>query len=172
MASVNDKLERVRKPRVHIKYEVETEGAVQEKELPFVVGVMGDYVGNASGAEAKPLKDRKFTNVDRDNVDDVMAKMEPGLTYRVDNTLADDGSEMAVELKFNSMQDFEPAKVVEQVPALKQMMDVRNKLRDLLSKTDRSFELETILENTLKDPAALKALARELGVETTTEDKE
>ena len=74
MSSVNDKLERVRKPRVHIKYEVETEGAQIEKELPFVIGVLGDYVGNSPGDKPKPLKDRKFVNIDRDNLDDVMHK--------------------------------------------------------------------------------------------------
>ena len=66
MASINDKLERVRKPRVHIKYEVETEGGVVQKELPFVVGVMGDFSGHPTEA-LKPLKERKFINIDRDN---------------------------------------------------------------------------------------------------------
>src|SRR5216110_4044636 len=98
MASVHDKLERVRKPRVHISYQVETEGAAVEKELPFVVGVLGDFSGNPT-EPLKPLKDRKFIQIDRDNFNEVMANMTPGLKLKVDNKLADDGTQMAVDLK-------------------------------------------------------------------------
>jgi type VI secretion system protein ImpB len=164
MSSINDKLERVRKPRVHIKYEVETNGAEAEKELPFVVGVIGDYVGNNPGEELKPMKDRKFVNIDRDNFDTVMHNMKPGVKMRVENTLDDSATEMSVELQFNSMEDFEPAKVAEQVPALRELKAVRDKLRDLLTKTDRSDKLEGLLEKVLRDESALKSLARELGV--------
>ena len=165
MSSVNDKLERVRKPRVHIKYEVETEGGTVEKELPFVVGVMGDYSGNAPTEEAKPLKDRKFIQTDRDNFDGVMKRVGPGVSMRVENTLKDDNTEMAVDLQFSSMDDFEPSRIVEQVPALKELMDARNKLRDLLTKSDRSTELEALLEKTLQDPTQLDQLAKELGLD-------
>lgn len=164
MASINDKLERVRKSRVHIKYEVETEEGVVEKELPFVVGVMGDFSGNNPSHEKKSLKERKFTAVDRDNFNHVMERMAPGVTLRVDNTLNDEGSELAVNLQFNKIEDFEPTQIAEQVPALKQLLDVRNKLRDLLTKSDRSDALEAILEKTLQDKAALKELAIELGL--------
>src|SRR5215207_2565513 len=114
MASIQDKLERVRKPRVHITYQVETEGAQVEKELPFVVGVLGDFSGQPT-EPLKPLKDRKFTQIDRDNFNEVMARMTPGLNMKVENTLAGDGSEMAVQLKFGSMDDFDPAKVAGQI---------------------------------------------------------
>lgn len=164
MASINDKLERVRKPRVHIKYEVETEGGAVEKELPFVVGVLGDYSGNNPGEKLKPVKERKFIKVDRDNFDSVMARQKPGLKFRAENTLQDEGSEMNVELQFNSMNDFEPAKIVDQVPALKTLKDARDKLRDLLSKSDRSDKLEEILENALQDPEKMASLAKDLGV--------
>src|SRR5207253_9485901 len=97
--SIHDKLSRVRKPRVHITYQVETEGAVVEKELPFVVGVLGDFSGNPT-QPLKPLKDRKFIQIDRDNFNDVMARMTPGLKIKVENTLKGDGSEMPVDLKF------------------------------------------------------------------------
>jgi len=162
--SVNDKLERVRKPRVHIKYEVETEGAVVEKELPFVVGVMGDFSADST-EEKKPLKERKFINIDRDNFDDVMKRMAPGLNMKVENTIADDGSDMSVQLKFSSMDDFEPSQIVDQVEPLKKLKDVRDKLRDLLTKSDRSDKLENILEDTLQNEESLKALAKELGIE-------
>jgi len=110
-SSIHDKLNRVRKPRVHITYDVETEGAQIERELPFVVGVMGDFSGDPT-TPLKPMADRKFTQIDRDNFNDVMASMAPGLKLKVDNKLADDGTQMAVDLNFKSMDDFDPARVV------------------------------------------------------------
>src|SRR3984893_10407683 len=116
--SIHDKLGRVRPPRVHITYEVETEGAVVVKELPFVVGVLGDFSGNPT-SPLKPLKDREFIQIDRDNFNEVMDRMAPGLNMKVENTLKGDGSEMAVNLKFSSIEDFEPGRVVDQVEPLK-----------------------------------------------------
>ncbi len=162
--SVHDKLNRVRKPRVHITYDVETEGAAVVRELPFVVGVMGDFSGDPT-APLRPMAERKFIQIDRDNFNDVMARMTPGVKMKVDNKLADDGSQMAVELKFNSMDDFDPAKIVEQVPALKALMETRNKLRDLMSKVDRSEDLENLLEQVLKNEDELKALSGQLGID-------
>jgi type VI secretion system protein ImpB len=165
-ASIHDKLNRVRKPRVHITYEVETEGAEIQRELPFIVGVMGDFSGDPT-APLKPLAERKFTQIDRDNFNEVMANMTPGLKMRVDNTLANDGTQMAVDLKFNSIEDFEPARVAAQVPALAALLETRAKLRDLMSKVDRSEELETLLEKVLSNEAELKALSGELGAKKT-----
>jgi type VI secretion system protein ImpB len=162
MASIHDKLGRVRKPRVHLTYEVETEGAMVERSLPFIVGVLGDFSGDPTSA-LKPLKDRKFVQIDRDNFDDVMSKMTPGLKMKVENTLQGDGSELGVELKFNSMADFDPAKVAEQVEPLRKLMETRNKLRDLLSKADRSEDLEALLERVLKNQEDLGKLAADLG---------
>ncbi len=161
MASIHDKLDRVRRPRVHIKYEVETEGAQVEKELPFVVGVLGDFSGQPT-EPLKPLKDRKFVQIDRDNFDDVLARMTPGLKYRVENTLKDDGSDFAVDLKFRGMEDFEPGRVADQVPALRNLLEKRNQLRDLLAKADRSEELESLLERILQSDADLKRLAGDI----------
>src|SRR4029077_13934248 len=140
-SSIHDKLNRVRKPRVHITCEVETEGAESQRELPFVVGIMGDFSGDPT-TPLKPLAGRQFTQIDRDNFNDVMANMAPGLKLKVDNTLANDGTQMAVDLKFNSMDDFDPVKVAKQVPALAALLEPREKLRDLMSKADRSTELE------------------------------
>lgn len=165
MPSVHDKLNRVRKPRVHITYDVETEGAVVEKELPFVVGVMGDFSGDPS-EPLKPLNDRKFIQIDRDNFDQVLARMTPGLKLKVDNTLADDGSQMAVELNFKSLEDFTPAAVVDRVEPLRKLMEVRSQLRDLLSKADRSENLESLLEQILSNEEQLKSLGAQLGVES------
>jgi type VI secretion system protein ImpB len=162
--SIHEKLKRVRKPRVHITYEVETEGAEILRELPFVVGIMGDFSGDPT-QPLRPLSERKFIQIDRDNFNEVMARMTPGLNLRVDNKLADDGSEMAVSLKFNSIEDFEPARVAEQVPALKALLETRNKLRDLMSKVDRSEQLENLLEQILTNESELKSLSDQLGLQ-------
>lgn len=162
MASVHEKLERVRKPRVHIKYEVETEGAMVVKELPFVVGVLGDFSGNPT-QPLKPFGERKFVQIDRDNFDDVMRRMTPGLSMSVENTLQKDGTQLPVSLKFESMDDFEPGSIVNQVPALKALLDARNELRDLMSKADRSEELERLLEDILQNKADLSQLVSQLG---------
>jgi type VI secretion system protein ImpB len=163
-ASIHDKLKRVRKPRVHITYEVETEGAEVLRELPFVVGIMGDFSGDPT-EPLRSLSERKFIQIDRDNFNDVMKRMTPGLNIRVANKLADDGSEMAVQMKFNAIEDFEPARVAEQVPALRSLLETRNKLRDLLSKVDRSEALEGLLEQILKNENELKSLSGELGLD-------
>ncbi|GJD50504.1 hypothetical protein OPKNFCMD_3247 [Methylobacterium crusticola] len=163
MPSIHDKLSRVRKPRVHITYDVETEGAVVQKELPFVVGVLGDFSADPS-EPLKPLNDRKFIQIDRDNFDQVLARMTPGLKMKVNNTLADDGSQMSVELAFKSMADFEPAAIVERVEPLRKLMEARNQLRDLLSKADRSENLESLLEQILSNETDLKSLGEQLGV--------
>lgn len=162
--SIHDKLKRVRKPRVHITYDVDTNGAVQEKELPFVMGVMGDYSGDNTDKK-KALKDRKFSQIDRDNFNEVMNNVSPEVNLKVENTLEGDGSEMGVNLDFKNMEDFEPQNIVEKVDPLKKLMETRNKLRDLLTKADRSEDLENLLEEVLGDSDALAALQNELGTE-------
>jgi type VI secretion system protein ImpB len=161
--SIHEKLKRVRRPRVHITYEVETEGAEILRELPFIVGILGDFSGDPT-QQLRPLSERKFVQIDRDNFNEVMTRMTPGLNLRVENKLADDGSEMAVALKFNAIEDFEPARVAEQVPALKALLETRNKLRDLMSKVDRSEQLESLLEQILTNESELKSLSDELGL--------
>jgi type VI secretion system protein ImpB len=170
MASVHEQLKRVRKPRVHITYDVELDGAQIEQELPFVVGVLGDFSGQPT-EPLKPLRERKFVQIDRDNFDDILARMTPGLSYRVENTLADDGSEMKVDLKFKSMEDFEPGQVLDQVEPLRKLLETRNKLRDLLSKADRSEELEALLEKVLQNSEDLGKLSQELGIDAQNEEK-
>ena len=163
-ASIHSKLDRVRKPRVHITYDVETEGAAIVRELPFVMGVMGDFSGDPT-APLQSMTDRKFVQIDRDNFNDVMSRMNPGLKLRVDNKLSEEGGQMAVDLKFNAIEDFEPARVAQQVPALRALMETRAKLRDLMSKVDRSEELEGLLEKVLQNENELKTLSGQLGIE-------
>jgi type VI secretion system protein ImpB len=165
-SSIHDNLARVRKPRVHITYQVETEGALVEKELPFVVGVLGDFSGHPT-EPLKPLRDRKFVQIDRDNFDEIMARMTPGLNIKVDNTLKGDGSQMAVQLGFRSLDDFDPGRIVAQVEPLRRLLETHDKLRDLLTKVDRSDDLEGILERVLKNTEELKKLSSDLGVEET-----
>ena len=163
-ASVHDKLNRVRKPRVHITYDVETEGAQQERELPFVMGVMGDFSGDPT-SPLQPMADRKFVQIDRDNFNEVMTRMTPGVNLKVDNKLSEEGGQMGVNLKFRGIEDFDPARVAQQVPALRALMETRQKLRDLMSKVDRSDELEGLLEQVLKSENDMKALQNQLGIE-------
>jgi type VI secretion system protein ImpB len=170
--SLQDKLSRVRKPRVHITYDVETNGAQVKKELPFVVGVMGDYSGDNTAAK-KALKERKFVQIDRDNFNDIMAKIEPAAELKVDDKLSgEDGKQMAVGLKFNSIEDFEPQNIVKQVEPLRKLLEARNKLRDLMSKADRSEELESLLEEVLKNADSIASLSGDLGVETKQKGEE
>lgn len=167
--SIHNKLKRVRKPRVHLTYEVETNGVQMKKELPFVVGVMGDYSGDNT-ENRKALKERKFVQIDRENFNEAMDKVNPTLNLQVENTLAGDGSKIAVNLDFHTMDDFSPEAIVEQVPALKKLLAARSKLRDLLSKADRSEELENVLEDILKNTDHITELSRQLGVDSQEEE--
>ncbi len=161
--SIQHKLDRVRKPRVHITYDVEIGDAVVKKELPFVMGVMGDFSGNPS-TPPKALSQRKFVAIDRDNFNDIMKTVSPELNIRVKNTLQGDDSELGVKLNFSSMDDFTPGQIVEQVPVLKTLLDSRDKLRDLLTTMDQSEDLEAQLESILKDTAKVQQAASEMGV--------
>jgi type VI secretion system protein ImpB len=160
--NIHEKLGRVRKPRVHITYDVETSGDQQLRELPFVVGVLGDYSGDNSAAR-KPLKERKFINVDRDNFNETMTKIAPSLSFRVDDVIsAETGKQFDVNLEFRSLEDFEPENIVRQIAPLNALLDARNKLRDLMTKVDRSEQLETLLEQVLQNTDELAALAQQL----------
>src|SRR5215470_5015568 len=131
--SLQHKLDRVRRPRVQITYDVETNGAMRKVELPFVVGVLADLSGQPKEA-LRPMKERKFVNIDRDNFNDVLAKSAPRLAMKVDNKLTGEGdSKLAVELNFKSMDDFDPGNVAAQVGPLKELMDMRQRLTQLLS---------------------------------------
>ncbi len=159
--SIQSKLSRVRKPRVHITYDVETEGAVIQKELPFVVGVIGDFSGKPT-SPLPPLKDRKFVQIDRDNFNEVLERMRPALSLKVPNLLKDDGTEIPVQLEFHSMEDFEPGRVAKKIEAIAMLLDVRNKLKELLTKADRSPDLEELLEHILQNETMRKELTVDL----------
>lgn len=162
--SVYGKKERVRPPRVHISYEVELNGAMQMKELPFVVGVLADLSGNPADPLPKPM-DRKFTEIDRDNFDDILGSMKPRLAYKVENKLADDGSELSVELNFSKMADFTPDNVVRQVKPLNDLIEVRTKLKDLLNRTEGNDRLEELLGAIMENGEMRDKLKDVLGAE-------
>jgi type VI secretion system protein ImpB len=167
--SLQHKIDRVRPPRVQITYDVEVGGAIELKELPFVIGVMGDFVGKPE--EPLPaFKNRKFVEIDPDNFDQVLAGMSPRLAYTTENKLQDDGSKMGVELKFKSMEDFEPDRIVQQVEPLRKLVEARQKLSDLLSKMDGNEKLESLLEDVISNADKQKELSDALGVDGKKEE--
>jgi len=161
--SLQHKLDRVRSPRVHITYDVETGGAIEKKELPFVMGVFGDFTGMP--AEPLPrLKDRKFVEIGPDNFDSVLAAMKPHLQFRVENKLSEDpdAGQLGVDLHFQSLDDFEPTNVARQIKPLKELLDLRTKLADLRGSLQGNDKLDEILQETLRNTDKLDRLKSEL----------
>lgn len=162
--SIQHKIDRVRPPRVQITYDVEVGGAIELKELPFVVGVMGDFVGKPE--EPLPaIKNRKFVEIDPDNFNQVLAGMKPRVAYSVENKMQEDGSKIGVDLKFNNIEDFEPDNVVQQIEPLRKLVEARQKLSDLRSKMDGNDKLESILNDIIGDADKQKQLSDALGIE-------
>ena len=158
--STQHKLDRVRAPRVQITYDVEVGGAVEKKELPYVIGVVGDFSGQPE-EDLPRLKDRKFVNIDRDNFNDVLKGSKPRVLVKVDNTLKGDGSQIGVELKFNSLADFEPEQLVQQIEPLQKLLEIRQKLSDLRNKMAGNDRLEDELQKILQDTEMLKQIKSE-----------
>ena len=168
--STQQKLSRVRPPRVHITYDVEVGDAIQLKEIPFVVGVLADLSGKPE--EPLPrLRDRKFVEIDRDNFDAVLAGTKPRLAYRVDNKLSNDDSKMGVELRFNNLEDFEPERVVNQVEPLRKLVEARKKLSDLLSKMDGNDRLVELMDEIIKNTDALQKVSKESAPESASSEE-
>jgi type VI secretion system protein ImpB len=155
--SVQKRLQKVRPPRVQMTYDVEIGDAIEQKELPFVAGVIGDFSG-ASEVDKKRLKDRKFVSVDNDNFDEMLAAIEPRAVFRVANELSAQGGEFAVDMKFKSMSDFRPEAVVQQVEPLRQLLEARTRLADLRNKLAGNDKLEDILNDVLNNTEKLNAL--------------
>jgi type VI secretion system protein ImpB len=160
--SLQHKLDRVRPPRVQITYDVETGGAIQKKELPFVVGIMADLFGKPTDAPP-PLKERKFVEIDRDNFNDVLASISPRLQLSVDNKLSKEGGTTSVELTFKHMDDFGPLAVIQRVESLKKLYAIRQRLSDLLTKLDGNEKLDALLTQVGKDAEGLKKVKASLG---------
>ena len=155
-------LSRVRPPRVQITYDVEIGGAIEKKELPFIVGIMADLSGKPAAALPK-VKDRKFVEIDRDNFNEVLASAKPRLALRVPNRLRPEaGEQLNVELSFRQIDDFEPVPVLKQVPALSRLYEARQRLRDLLTKLDGNDELDALLREVVASTEAQGKLREQL----------
>jgi len=160
--SIQKRLQQVRPPRVQLTYDVEIGDAIEKKELPFVVGVLGDLTGQSDPEKPLPkLKDRKFVQVDLDNIDDVMKGMAPKASYRVRNRLSPEGGEFAVNLAFDKVEDFRPESVVQQVEPLRKLLEARTKLSDLRNKLAGNDKLEDILADVLANTEKLAQLGQE-----------
>ena len=158
--SVQKRLEKVRPPRVQLTYDVEIGDAIEQKEIPFVTGVLADFTGQRDASLPK-LKDRKFVSVDMDNFDEVMSGMTPKASFRVKNELSPAGGEFAVNLAFNSFDDFRPESVVQQVEPLRKLLEARSKLADLRNKMAGNEKLEDLLGEVLSNTEQLKKLGAE-----------
>lgn len=169
--STQHKLDRVRPPRVHITYDVEVGNAIEMKELPFVMGVLGDFSGQPSQPLPR-LRDRKFVEVNPDNFDQVLEGMKPHLAFSVENKLSEepDAPQLKVDLHFKSMDDFSPENVVSQVKPLKDLMDLRTKLSDLRGTLQGNDKLEELLMDAVNDPGKRDRLKTELAKEAGTNE--
>lgn len=167
MSNTQKKVGRVRPPRVQITYDVEVGDEIQMKELPFIVGVLADLSAQ-SKVEKPKMKDRKFVEIDGENFSEVMQAIAPRLEFRVENKLTEDGGKLPVELNFNSMDDFTPYNVIQQVPQLKKLYEAKTRLQDLHSKLDGNDELEDQLQKVMNETSALE----EIKAATTAPDEE
>jgi type VI secretion system protein ImpB len=163
--STQKKLERVRPPRVAISYDVETGGAIEKKELPFLMGVLGDFTGQPTEPLAR-LKERKFVEVSPDNFDDVLASMKPHLAFTVENKLSEDSdaAKIAVDLNFRSLDDFSPDAVARQVKPLRELLELRTQLADLRGSLQTNEKLDEVLQATVGDADKMAKLRSELGL--------
>ena len=164
--STQHKLDRVRSPRVQITYDVEVGDAIEKKELPFVMGVLGDLTGQPEKPLAA-LKDRKFVEINPDNFDTVLKGMNPHLAYSVANKLSDDpnAGQLKVDLKFESMDDFSPENVAKQVGPLKELLDLRTRLSDLRGSLQGNDKLDEMLFEAVTNTEKRDKLRAEMGTE-------
>lgn len=160
--STQKQLQKIRPPRVQMSYDVEIGGAIEVKELPFVMGVIGDF-GGASEAGPKRLKERSFVGIERDNFDDVINAIEPRVTLRVADKLSGQPGQFAIELTFRAMADFRPEAVVLQVAPLRRLLEARNRLADLRNKLAGNDALEEILTEVLNNSEKVATLGQEQG---------
>ena len=163
--STQHKLDRVRPPRVQITYDVEVGGAIELKELPFVMGVMGDFTGQPTEPLAR-VKDRKFVEITPDNFDTVLESMKPHLAFSVENKLSEDADapKLKVDLNFKSLDDFAPENVARQVKPLRELLELRERLADLRGNMQGNDKLEELLRDAVSDKDKLAKLRAELGV--------
>jgi type VI secretion system protein ImpB len=161
--SLQKKVGRVRPPRVHITYDVQVGDAIEKRDLPFVVGVMADLSGMPD-KPLPPIAKRKFVAIDRDNVNDVMKKIGPRLAFKVPNRLSEDDTKLNVELRFESMDDFQPAKIAQQVTPLRKLLELRTSLANLRSSLIGNDKLEGLLQEMVQNEEMLRQAGSEAGI--------
>lgn len=161
--SLQKKVGRVRPPRVHITYDVETGGAIEKRELPFIVGVLADLSGMPEKA-LPPIAKRKFVLIDRDNFNDVLKQIGPRLAFKVDNRLTEDDTKLMVELRFENMDDFQPARVAQQVTPLRKLLELRNSLANVRSSLIGNEKLDGLLQEMIRNQEILQQAGSEAGV--------
>lgn len=163
MESIQHVLDRVRKPRVHITYDVEIGDAIEMKELPFVMGVMADLAGKKAKDMPK-LKDRKFVELDPDSFGEILDSIAPEISFDVPSRMpgAADGDQLSIDLSFKSMEDFGPLKVAEQINGLSDYCTSRRALSDMLAKLDGNDVLHSILKDVMSNPDSLAQLKKDL----------
>ena len=168
--SLQKKIGRVRPPRVQITYDVQVGDAIEKKELPFVVGVLADLSGMPEKA-LPPIAKRKFVAIDRDNVNDVMKKIGPRLAFKVQNRLSEDDTRLNVELRFESMDDFQPARIAQQITPLRKLLDLLNSLANIRSSLIGNEKLDTLLQEVVQNQELLRQAGSEAGIKV-AEEKE
>lgn len=168
--SIQHKLDRVRPPRVHITYDVEIGDAVEQKEIPFVAGVLSDLSGKPE-EPLPPIKERKFVEVDRDNFNSVLEGTKPRLQYNVENKIEDNDTKIGIELKFKSLDDFHPEKIAQQVEPIRALVEARRKLYNLLGKLDGNDKLEELLQDVISNSEKLQAINASMAAQNKAEEE-
>ena len=158
--SLQKKVGRVRPPRVQITYDVQVGDAIEKRDLPFVVGVLADLSGMPENA-LPPIAKRKFVQIDRDNLNDVMKKIEPRLAFKVPNRLSEDDTKINCELRFESMDDFAPAKIAQQITPLRKLLELRNSLANLRSSLIGNEKLDNLLQEMIQNQEMLQRAGSE-----------
>ncbi len=164
--SVHAKLERVRPPRVHVTYNVEIGNAIELKEIPFVMGILADLSGMPEDPLPK-MQARRFVEITPDNFDAVLDSMKPRVAFSVENKLSDDpnAGKIGVDLTFKSIEDFEPERVAQRVQPLKELLDLRTKLSDLVGTLQGNEKLERLLHEVVSDSGKLERVRKEMNAE-------
>lgn len=169
------KLDRVRAPKVQIKYDVETYGGVEKKELPFVIGVMADLSGDNAAVDAngKPLKvkDRKFVNIDGDVFNSVLKSSRPRVACSVPDMLSGvEGQNLKIDIEFESLDDFQPHAVAEKVDPIRQLVEARRRLSSLKQKMDGNDDLESLVNQILANGDVRESIREDVAVSVGSED--
>jgi type VI secretion system protein ImpB len=161
--SLQKKVGRVRPPRVHITYDVEIGDAIEKRDLPFVVGVLADLSGMPD-KPLPPIAKRKFVLIDRDNVNEVLKNIGPRLAFKVPNRLSEDDTKLNVELRFENMDDFQPAKIAQQISPLRKLLELRTSLANLRSSLIGNDKLESLLQEMMQNEEMLRLAGSEAGI--------